>query len=151
MAGDAAESALAQQWFATEATTLGDRLTGAREAAGLTRDELAARLEVPPETVAAWEEDRAEPAGPLLQEAAEVLEVTPGWLVAAEGEGIEAPPEAVATGSAPLAAAERSAALAEILAGVSALRHQLDALALGLDALEKAAAVLLSATDGEDA
>ncbi|MFZ1338625.1 MAG: helix-turn-helix domain-containing protein, partial [Paracoccaceae bacterium] len=44
-------------WYAADVATFGDRLAGAREAAGLAQEDLAQRLGVRLTTVQAWEED----------------------------------------------------------------------------------------------
>ena len=54
-------------WYAADVATFGDRLAGAREAAGLAQEDLAQRLGVRLTTVQAWEEDMAEPRGNRLQ------------------------------------------------------------------------------------
>ena len=47
--------------YTDDASTLGDRLTLAREATGLDQADLANRLGVRPETLRDFEDDRAEP------------------------------------------------------------------------------------------
>jgi len=54
-------------WYSDETATFGDRLSGVREALGMTQTELAERLEVRLATLMAWEEDRAEPRANRLQ------------------------------------------------------------------------------------
>ena len=54
-------------WFGAETATFGDRLAGAREAAGLSQEELATRLGVRLETLEAWEDDLADPRANRLQ------------------------------------------------------------------------------------
>ena len=46
-----------EQWFSDDAATFGDRLTAARESAGLGQEELARRIGVKPSTLRSWEED----------------------------------------------------------------------------------------------
>jgi transcriptional regulator with XRE-family HTH domain len=82
-------------WFAPESTTFGDRLAGAREAAGLTQAELARRLGVKTKTMRAWEEDLAEPRANRLQMLAGLLNVSLGWLLSGVGEGVPGPTEEV--------------------------------------------------------
>ena len=48
-------------WFDPDATTFGDRLAGAREAAGMTQKEMAQRLGVKLKTLQGWEDDISEP------------------------------------------------------------------------------------------
>ena len=80
-------------WYSDAAATFGDRVTGAREAAGLSREDLALRLGVRLRTIRAWEEDMAEPRANKLQMLAGLLNVSLRWLLTGEGEGIPAPGE----------------------------------------------------------
>ena len=54
-------------WFSDEAATFGDRLAGAREAAGHTQDTLATQLGVEVTSVDAWENDLREQRANRLQ------------------------------------------------------------------------------------
>lgn len=83
-------------WYEAAQATFGDRLAGAREAAGLTQDALAERLGVQSDTIAAWEEDRDDPRANRLQMVAGMLNVSLMWLLTGEGEGLDGPPGAVA-------------------------------------------------------
>jgi HTH-type transcriptional regulator, cell division transcriptional repressor len=65
--------------------TLGGRIVHARETAGLTTGELAARLGVTAKTMANWENDRAEPRSNKLNTLAGLLGVSPTWLLAGRG------------------------------------------------------------------
>ncbi|MGL4239187.1 helix-turn-helix domain-containing protein [Tabrizicola sp.] len=80
-------------WYAEGVATFGDRLSGAREAAGLTREEFATRLGVRLKTVAAWENDASEPRGNRLQMLAGMLNVSMRWLLTGVGDDLE-PPDA---------------------------------------------------------
>jgi HTH-type transcriptional regulator, cell division transcriptional repressor len=80
-------------WFSEEAATFGDRLAGAREAAGMTQAELARRLGVKLKTVTAWENDVSEPRANKLQMVAGLLNVSIKWLLTGEGDGVEEPAE----------------------------------------------------------
>ena len=80
-----------EQWFSNEAATFGDRLSAARETAGLTQEELAARLGVRMTTLQAWEDDGAEPRGNRLQMLAGMLNVSLMWLMSGEGDGLDGP------------------------------------------------------------
>lgn len=88
-----AESSPENRWFAADVATFGDRLAGAREAAGLTQEELAQRLGVRLTTLQNWEDDLSEPRGNRLQMLAGMLNVSLAWLLTAEGDGLAAPPE----------------------------------------------------------
>lgn len=110
-------------WYAADVATFGDRLAGAREAAGLTQEELAQRLGVRLATLQNWEEDLAEPRGNRLQMLAGMLNVSLAWLLTAEGDGLADPNE-----SAPPLTGEAEAALAELQrlrAGAVALADKL--------------------------
>jgi len=78
-------------WFDAETTTFGDRMTGAREAAGLGQAELARRLGVKVKTVRAWENDQSEPRANKLQMLAGLLGVSIMWLLSGTGEGLDGP------------------------------------------------------------
>ena len=78
-------------WYSPEAATFGDRLAGAREAAGMTQAELARRLGVKKSTIGDWENDLSEPRANRLQMLAGILNVSISWLLTGEGEGIETP------------------------------------------------------------
>lgn len=81
-------------WYSEDAATFGDRITGAREALGLSQEELARRLGVKLKTIRAWEDDLAEPRANKLQMLAGLLNVSIRWLLTGEGDGIAAPEEA---------------------------------------------------------
>ncbi len=115
------------KWFAAEVATFGDRLAGAREAAGLTQEEMAQRLGVRLTTVQAWEEDMAEPRGNRLQMLAGMLNVSLTWLLTAEGDGLDAP---ATDGAAPRG-------VADALAELRRLRARAAGLAEGLARVEK--------------
>lgn len=78
-------------WYSDEAATFGDRITAAREAVGLTQEEVARRLGVRLRTVRAWEEDTAEPRANKLQMLAGLLNVSIRWLLTGEGDGVPEP------------------------------------------------------------
>jgi len=81
-------------WYSDEAATFGDRITGAREAVGLSQEDLARRLGVRLKTIRAWEDDVAEPRANKLQMLAGLLNVSIRWLLTGEGDGISGPGEA---------------------------------------------------------
>ena len=86
-----AETSPETRWYAAEVATFGDRLAGAREAAGLTQEELAQRLGVRLTTLQNWEDDLAEPRGNRLQMLAGMLNVSLALLITAEGDGLTEP------------------------------------------------------------
>ena len=74
-------------YFSDEIATFGDRVAGAREVMGLSRQQLAERLGIKEETLSKWEEDRSEPRANKLQMLAGVLNVSMIWLMTGEGGG----------------------------------------------------------------
>ena len=80
-------------WYSDDKATFGDRLAAARDAAGLSTEDLARRLGVREKTVAAWEDDMAEPRANRLQMLAGLLNVSLMWLLTGRGEGIAEPGE----------------------------------------------------------
>ena len=85
------EAELGPSWYDAETTTFGDRMTGAREAAGLSQAELAKRLGVKVKTIRGWENDQSEPRANKLQMLAGLLGVSIMWLLSGEGEGLDGP------------------------------------------------------------
>ncbi|KMK68933.1 helix-turn-helix domain-containing protein [Puniceibacterium sp. IMCC21224] len=80
-------------WYGPDSATFGDRLAAARDAAGMTQEELAKRLGIKPKSLQSWEEDLAEPRANRLSMMAGLLNVSMMWLMNGEGEGLSAPPE----------------------------------------------------------
>lgn len=80
-------------WYSEETATFGDRVSGAREAFGLTQRELADRLGIKPKTLRAWEQDLDAPRANKLQMLAGVLNVSIAWLINGEGDGLNGPAE----------------------------------------------------------
>ena len=78
-------------WYDPEATTFGDRMTGARESSGLSQAELAKRLGVKVMTIRAWENDQSEPRANKLQMLAGLLGVSIMWLLSGAGDGLDGP------------------------------------------------------------
>ena len=74
-------------FYAEGRATLGDRITAAREGAGLSASQLAERLGVRLRTLASWENDATEPRANRLQMLAGVLGVSLVWLMSGRGEG----------------------------------------------------------------
>lgn len=66
--------------------TLGGRIWRARDALGLSLEELASRIGLPEGAVSGWERDHAEPDTKALFMLAGVLSVSPSWLIAGIGE-----------------------------------------------------------------
>lgn len=80
-----------------ETATFGDRIVAARDAVGLSQQELARRLGVKLATVQNWEGDRSEPRANKLQMLAGMLNVSIIWLMTGEGEGAPEPETVDAT------------------------------------------------------
>jgi transcriptional regulator with XRE-family HTH domain len=80
-----------EDWFSEDTSTFGDRLAGAREAAGMTQAQLAKRLGVKLTAMQSWEEDLSEPRANRLTMMAGIIGVSFSWLLNGEGEGVEAP------------------------------------------------------------
>lgn len=78
-------------WFGPDAATFGDRLAGAREAAGMTQSQLSRRLGVKKATIVSWENDLSEPRANKLSMMAGMLNVSIMWLLTGEGDGTESP------------------------------------------------------------
>lgn len=78
-------------WYGPEAATFGDRVAAARDAAGMTKAQLARRLGIKKTTLAGWEQDLSEPRANKLSMMAGLLNVSMRWLLTGEGEGMEAP------------------------------------------------------------
>ncbi len=78
-------------FYSDKSATLGDRLSAARTAAGMTRAEAARRLGVLSATLASWEEDRREPRANRMQMIAALYGVSLRWLLTGEGEGAPEP------------------------------------------------------------
>jgi len=78
-------------WFDPDTSTFGDRLAGAREAAGMSQSDLAKRLGIKLATLRGWEDDMAEPRANKLQMVSGLLNVSLTWLLNGVGEGIDAP------------------------------------------------------------
>ena len=80
-----------EHWFSEESATFGDRLAGAREALGLSQQDLAAQIGVKLRTVLDWENDLNDPRANKLQMLSGVLNVSIAWLLTGEGDGVDAP------------------------------------------------------------
>lgn len=129
-----AENSTTTAWFADDVATFGDRLLAAREAAGLGQAELATKLGVRDKTLAAWEEDLAEPRGNRLQMLAGMLNVSLRWLLTGIGDDIDEP------GTAP--ALNLPARL--VLADIARIKTDLRKLAADLDQAEDRLNLLLT-------
>lgn len=78
-------------WYDPDATTFGDRLSGAREATGMSQEQLAKRIGVKIKTMKAWEDDLSEPRANRLSHLSGMLNVSLRWLLTGEGTGPDDP------------------------------------------------------------
>jgi len=78
-------------WYSAETATFGDRLAGAREAAGLDQKALAEKLGVKTSVIVGWENDLKEPRANRLQMVSGILSVSMSWLLTGEGAGVDSP------------------------------------------------------------
>lgn len=78
-------------WYGPDVATFGDRLAAARDAAGMTQEDLAKRLGIKSKSLQSWEDDLAEPRANRLSLLAGLLNVSMMWLINGEGEGLSAP------------------------------------------------------------
>jgi transcriptional regulator with XRE-family HTH domain len=67
--------------------TIGGRISLARDAVGLTIEEISAIAGVTVETLTNWENDRAEPRANRLDMLARILQVSIAWLLDGQGKG----------------------------------------------------------------
>jgi len=123
-------------WYSNETSTFGDRVAGAREAAGLTQEDFARRLGVKIKTVQGWEDDALDPRANKLQMLAGMLNVSIRWLLTGEGEGLDGPPDA----------GQPAPGAAQALAELARMRAQMMALASDMGHLEKRLRALLRET-----
>ncbi len=76
--------------------SVGERITRAREAAGLSTAQLARRLGVRTHTLSSWEGGRAEPRANRLVMIAGMLNVSPTWLLTGQGQSPADTPSEIA-------------------------------------------------------
>lgn len=117
-----------EDWFNPDVTTFGDRLTGARESAGMTQKDMARRLGVKLKTLKNWEDDLSEPRANRLSMMAGLLNVSLTWLISGKGEGPDGPGEELPSDHA----------LTEALGQVREMRNQIAVFAERLEQSERA-------------
>ncbi|KIC44859.1 MAG: helix-turn-helix domain-containing protein [Ruegeria sp.] len=120
-------------WFGPDAATFGDRLAGAREAAGMTQSDLARRLGVKKSTIVAWENDLSEPRANRLSMMAGMVNVSIMWLLTGEGEGMDEPFDGD----------EEAPELASVVAELRAIRGEMRSSAERAARLEKKLRLML--------
>lgn len=116
-----------QDWYSADTATFGDRLAGARDAAGLDQRGLADKLGVKLAVIQAWEDDLKEPRANRLQMVSGIVGVSMSWLLTGEGDGPDAPDDENPMGSD----------LIDLLAEMRALRGQIARSGEKLGRLEK--------------
>lgn len=114
-------------WYSEESATFGDRLSGARDAAGLAQRALADQIGVKQSTLDAWENDLREPRANRLQMLSGLLGVSLRWLLTGVGPGPDGP-----DGALPIAADANI-----ILTEMRKLRIEMAQSAVKLGQLEK--------------
>ena len=143
--GASAASSATSGWYSDEQATFGDRLTGAREAAGLTQGELAQRLGVQVKTLRMWENDLNAPRANRLSMMSGILNVSLVWLMTGQGDGIAPPPIDDPDGDATGA---HWAAIRELSAELAGLRHQANATSAWIERLEKRVRAIVAQQTG---
>ncbi|PWE34178.1 transcriptional regulator [Maritimibacter sp. 55A14] len=88
---NAVEDVSAESYYSNDTATFGDRVAAAREAIGLSQEDLARKLGVKVKTVTGWEDDVSEPRANRVQMLAGILNVSIMWLLTGEGDGLEGP------------------------------------------------------------
>lgn len=78
-----------ENWYGDDKATLGDRISAAREGAGMTAEALARKLGLRTRTLAGWENDEREPRAQQIRMLAGLTGVSLIWLLT--GEGADAP------------------------------------------------------------
>ena len=73
--------------WSEDVSTFGDRLSRARDFAGMNQAQLARRIGVKVATIVNWETDRSEPRANRLQMLSGLLNVSIIWLMTGEGDG----------------------------------------------------------------
>ncbi|MEM8775273.1 MAG: helix-turn-helix transcriptional regulator [Pseudomonadota bacterium] len=114
-------------WFDPDVTTFGDRLTGAREAAGMNQEDLAHRLGVKLKTLQSWENDLSEPRANRLSMLAGLLNVSLPWLLSGESDH----------GDTPTARMPEQSNLVDVLAELRDLQAQIASASDRMNRLER--------------
>ncbi|PIE13132.1 MAG: transcriptional regulator [Rhodobacterales bacterium] len=122
-----------EDWYDPAMATFGDRVAGAREAAGMDQKTLAKRLGVKLSTLQAWENDMSEPRANRLSILSGLLNVSLSWLLDGVGEGAPVPGEAQPTRED----------IIDVLTEIADLKARASRTANRLGALEKRLRVML--------
>ena len=117
--------------YSDATATFGDRLTAARQGAGLKRKEVARQLGVKTSTLRNWEEDLNEPRANRLTILAGMTGVSLVWLMTGQGAGplggeaVEAGEDAGSGGATRAAFAELARDFAQARAELTAVNRRL--------------------------
>ena len=84
-------------YYGDEVSTLGERISVARERAVLSQDDPAKALAIKSDVLENWENDAAEPRAQRMTILGGILGVSAGWLLYGIGEGVPAPDGEVST------------------------------------------------------
>lgn len=107
---------LGTDFYSDDKATMGDRISAAREGAGMTPETLARKLGVRTSSLHGWEHDEREPRANHLRMLAGLLGVSLVWLLSGQGQG--------PSGEAAVAAGpSREATLTEVRALQQSLRE----------------------------
>jgi HTH-type transcriptional regulator, cell division transcriptional repressor len=120
-------SEISEDWFSAEASTFGDRVAGAREAADMSQEDLSKRLGIKLRTLKDWEDDLSEPRANKLSMMAGLLSVSLTWLLDGQGDGIAAPDQG----------GELDADISQLLTEIRQIKGQLTKSAEHLGRVEK--------------
>lgn len=122
-------------YYRDDVSTLGDRITAAREALSITDEDLAHQLGVKLKTIQSWENDRREPRANKVQMLSGLLSVSLVWLLTGEGVGV----------AEPTSDGDANESLGAILQEIRAIRSEIIGSANKLFSLEKRLAAAIKA------
>jgi transcriptional regulator with XRE-family HTH domain len=105
-------------FYSDDKATMGDRISAAREGAGMSPEALSRKLGIRTSTLHGWEHDEREPRANHLRMLAGLMGVSLVWLLSGQGQG----PSGEAGGETE-AAPSRDAALTELRALQQSLRE----------------------------
>lgn len=114
-------------WYGAEVATFGDRLTAAREQAGISTVQISQLLGIRTSTWQSWEDDLSEPRASQLSRLSGILNVSIRWLLTGEGAGPDAPEEV----------APASSSTSRMLTSLRELREEIKSASDRLALLEK--------------
>lgn len=107
-------------FYSDDKATMGDRISAAREGAGMSPEALSRKLGIRTSTLHGWEHDEREPRANHLRMLAGLMGVSLVWLLSGQGQGPSGEAGAEAGAGA---GASRDAALTELRALQQSLRE----------------------------